>query len=546
MQSKTLDMYSLGAPDAWWVEERDILRDMFLQLNEYSDISDSTKVFLCGRRGSGKSAIARMLVEQSQRTYKEAVPGEEKEYGAYMRVVERLCDLRDAGNNVDIKGAIKLLWQWALPVKVMQTVLHQANEFGEPLDPNLEVMTKYIESLKPEIHARSPMGYVLTSTFQEAEKHLKEGNLYNYLLRLSSSVPFTEAIGALKAKTLKRNTLIVFDTLESYKIYSPAMVDGLSGVVESIISFLGSTDTQNISVKFFLPAEIYEKIVSSIPSKASYSTVFLRWTVPDLITMLSKRFLMVLKRTSAVSEQQLTKLEIAVDEAYKKRDGRHLRDEFWYNTGFLPRTILNTATVRREEDSFAYIIRHTFRRPRDFVFQLMQTIVNYSALAKEFPYIKDQTVITGVHDRSKLMAILGDALTPFHTGEGGDLVNDARTVFHDRPRIMNGRELRHFGEDLYSISPSWETDPSDFLRLLLRSGVVGIPYTNDTRLGKSNIYIKTRFEHLLPDTIPLRDDLQYCVHPVMSDLFDMKQLDDGMCVYPLTDQDNWLESVSGI
>ncbi len=100
---------------------------------------------------------------------------------------------------------------------------------------------------------------------------------------------------------------------------------------------------------------------------------------------------------------------------------------------------------------------------------------------------------------------------------------------------MTGRELKRFASDLYSIYTFKDYEPEDFVRVLLRSGVIGMPYSQESPKGKSDLYHKARFEYVMADTLPYRDDLRYCVHPVMGDLFDMKHPQDGKAIYPYSE-----------
>ena len=106
---------------------------------------------------------------------------------------------------------------------------------------------------------------------------------------------------------------------------------------------------------------------------------------------------------------------------------------------------------------------------------------------------------------------------------------------------MNGRELSQFAKQLYTLH-QWDVEPATFVHQLLRSGVVGIPIPVE-----SPLYIKVRFEYLMSDLLPdVRHDLDYCVHPVMGDLFRMRPPDNGKAIYPLSELDRWMEEAASI
>lgn len=535
-----LSLYELGNADAWSGLESDgFLKRAFLPVQQYSEITDPGKAFLCGRRGSGKSAIAIKLAEQTLWRYREAIQGEVSQYGQYMAIVRQLSEVQIGYSYADVKSAVQRLWEWVLPVKAMQTVVVQAKKLGEPTDPDLDEMERYLEQLPHPLNSGSTIGQLLSNTFTSAMKELPTGTFDTFLVNLTGTREFLSAVEALGRKAKTGDVLIALDTLESYNIFAPYMVDGFKGVLEAINSFLTDRRMRGVLLKFFVPAEIYEKVFSGIPSKAGGSTVFMHWRSADLISLLAGRFLAVLEKTECIPEHQLQMLVNTVSKAYSKHDGRHLRKEFWYGNGFLPSKILNT--LGREEDCLAYMFRHTFRRPRDVAMTQMQEIVNNAALSGEFPYISSHNVVKGVHEELVLMRVLGDALSPYEGLLPGPVVSNARTVFYNRPWCMSGRDLRRFSRDLYSIHPFPDVGVEEFPPLLLRAGVVGL--TTDL---PSILYRKARFEYLMPNVLPFRDDLEYCVHPVMGDLFHMKQPEDGKAIYPLPELDSWLEEEATI
>ena len=238
--------------------------------------------------------------------------------------------------------------------------------------------------------------------------------------------------------------------------------------------------------------------------------------------MLARRFLTVLQQIEAVSYPEFERLKSLVDVAYKVKDGRHLRKEFWYDTGFLPRTIKNR--LGEEEDTFAYILRHTMRRPRDLITAQMQYIIYEAAEAGELPKISPESVVRGVHNPTPLLQILKESLAPYEDDFPSELVATAQSIFSERPMIMTGRELKQFAKDLYGLHELENIDPHMFVTTLLRCGVIG-QLEKETTGGKpSRLYFKAHFEHLMQGNLPFNERLTYCVHPVMADAFDMRRL----------------------
>lgn len=263
--------------------------------------------------------------------------------------------------------------------------------------------------------------------------------------------------------------------------------------------------------------------------------------------MLARRYLTVLNRTEARPQEELKRLTDLVNKAYVGRDGRHLRDEFWYQTGFLPKTIVNKRGI--DEETFPYILRHTMRRPRDLITAQMQKIVNEAVKNGEFPYISAASVVAGVHDQRALHQILLGALAPYEDNFPAALVNAARAAFYKRSPIMTGRELKVFAKELYSLKALKNIEPEKFVEILLQCGVVGLkeeqPAPGD-RTGAPRPYCIARFEHLMEGNLPLTDRLVYCVHPVMANAFNMASTGPEGVIYPMPTDDVWLEGAASI
>ena len=502
---------SLGTSDAWDKQEGDNLEENFLPIHQFSEISDSENSFLSGRRGSGKSAICRMLAKRSDKAYSRPIEGEKNEYGEYMNVVDQLTHDRDSGYPVNIKESVRRLWAWVLPVVAMQTIVTRVRDSGQTPDDDVRCMKEYLESLPHGLSADSNIGHLLSHTFRDARQLLPERGFQTALLDLVNSHGHVAALRSLHNKTRKSSVLLIFDTLESYRMFQPYMIEGLQGVLEAVKAFFADPQMSGVSIKFFIPSEIYDRVIAGIPGKVQSRTVFLRWKTADLMTMLARRFLSVLQQIEAVSYPEHERLKSLVDVAYKVKDGRHLRSEFWYDTGFLPRKIKNG--FGNEEDTFAYILRHTMRRPRDLITAQMQYIVYAAFEAGELPQISPESVVKGVHHPIPLLQILKESLAPYEDDFPTELVSAAQGIFSKRPMIMTGRELRQFAMELYSLHELDNIQPKTFVTTLLRCGVIGQMEDEVTGVEPSHMYYKAHFEHLMQGNLPFNRSSQLLCAP---------------------------------
>jgi hypothetical protein len=536
--------YRLGGPDAWGKFESLILREVFFKTQQYDDISGLDKIFLCGRRGSGKSAIARMLAEDKRWKYAQSIQGERSEYGAFMDIVQSLGALKDNGVKIDIRRAISRLWSWTLRVTAMRILVNLALDNGEHKDNDIKQMEVFLDSLPHPIHSESTIGHLLSVMFGRAIDMVNEGTFDHYLVELNNSKEFTFALQALERKTKRERLLLVLDTLESNHVFEKYVVEGFQGILEAIVAFLADTRVHGVSLKYFLPAEVYEDVFSGFPGKVQPQVVFMRWQAADIIALLAGRFLHVLKKNKSIPLGDAEKLSTIVKNAYDRQDGGQLREEFWYSEKFLPRKIHNT--VGGEEDCFAYLLRHSFRRPRDIITGSMQQIVYYSVINKEFPYISEASVIAGVHSDTALQQMLADALSPYEGKIPISMISGARSAFFGRQVILNGSQLKQFSKELYNLHPLKNLDHEVFIDMLLRCGVIGLVKETVVSETKPQLYCTGQFEYMMQGNLPLTERLVYCIHPVMADLFKMDAPKGRGVVYPMPEEDTWLEKKASI
>ena len=546
-ENLTNEDYSLGNLEAWEQEERDNLPINFLSIKQYSLIADSDNIFLCGRRGTGKSAIALMLEMKEPYKYKCSIPGESQNYGQYLRIVKQLSNRWDINENIDLRHTIRCLWQWVLPVLAMQVVLCKSKNLPKIFN-EVKIIKAYFNTLPAPLYEKSTIGHLLGNIFQEANNILnKEGVVAfdTYLLNLTGTREFNSAIEATHNIVKDNKIFLVIDTIESYKIFDPFMTESFQGILDAITSLCGDSKVRFITLKLFIPAEMFEPIFEKYPGKVSSRAVFMRWRAQDLTSILARRFLNVLSRTEAVPSSDINKYNELIKNAYDRNDGRLLRKEFWYNTKFMPKYITNR--MGNNEDSFAYMLRHTQRRPRDMI-AMLQSIINVSREIKEFPFISEQSLYKGIHNKQLLSHIVAEALTPYEGKIPAKLMSGSRSIFYNRPTIMSGHELKKFSNELYSIAPLDTIDPADFLSILVKCGIIGLIDESEKGYGKE-IYIKAKFDYIHHETIAISDRLTYCLHPAVADLFQMKPPEQLMsAIYPYPDplEDHWIEDEVGI
>jgi len=529
--------------DAWADDRRYLLKD-FLPIDPYNKVTENDRCFLCGRRGSGKSAIAVKIIKSDFYSHRKVIEGEESQYGAYMDQIDGLNARRLEGLKVDIKRFIKLLWVYTLQIVMLQETINYLDKIGKN--------QKYSNAIKTYLNKEKllniKIGNILRNVFREAVNKLKDDysnpeELYGYIHDISSNLEFTNLIDQAPGILGSNKILIVLDTLESYKVHSFEMLEGLKGVIQAVISLFGIRKYNNYGIRLFIPAEVFEDVATEIPAKIMPRTIFLRWRFSDLLKMISKRYFRMISKNNLISGYDKKEIDNMLKSGINK-EGYCLRNNFWYDKKYIPQTIHNE--YQREEDSFAYILRHTQRKPREVIL-ILNKIIEIALENNELPNISEKSIKKGVHDNGVLQVLVSDALSPFE-GYIENIVDRARSIFAENPRFMSGIELKKFSKKIWDLGYLEEIHPDNFLKILLRSGLIGVlkNYEKHKEKPPKNYWV-AKFEYLMQNHIPFSNDRIYCVHPMFGDFFDMSRGGlNCLPIYPEPEDDIWLEKVIGI
>lgn len=541
--------YHIGGLDAW--EDDSIwINKCFVSTQHFMAITEFRRCFLAGRRGSGKSAIGIMSAKMGKWDICEVKEGEKAQYGAYTDLVQDYSERQFNGNALDIKKFVFLLWRYTLRVVTIQTVVkHLVREAGHTECEDLNFMRAFLDR---NGYSDNDIGDILHDTFERINSSLRPGTngvaeVYAQARALYSIKHFKKCVQLIPKLLEKRRLLIVLDTLESYEIHNQPMKLGLRGVIAAILDFYREDALKdNVDLKFFLPAEIYEDVASEIPAKTIGNTVFLRWKSKDLIALLSIRYLEMLKKTKLIDKTRAIILDRVVASAIESGLGDNgtkiLRKGFWYENSFFPSHITNR--LNDNEDTFAYIFRHTQKRPREIIFAV-NAIIDRSVARNELPAISEASIKEGLHDNATLQLIVSEALSPFE-GYISKIVDRSRATFFRKKRIMSGGVLKQFAHALYEIGPVGSMTPDDFIEFLLRSGVVGLVKDPDHNRSSGHKYTLALFEYLMQDHAALSSEFHYAVHPALGDFFSMVSPKEYGPIYPEPIEDKEFEMEIGI
>ncbi|MGE3541899.1 MAG: hypothetical protein AB7N91_31340 [Candidatus Tectimicrobiota bacterium] len=544
-------MNRLGYLDAEHAYEKQHFSDFFIHTKSVSEATDDGIAFVCGRRGSGKSAIANMLGSMlsadGKRKYDVHIAMSRSDYESTQ---VQLCDdltttLRHA-SPINVEIYYYHIWNYILRisviigcVKITQALppLQQEEKYrsiteyvksfyaGADSCPAEEALDKARICLEAVAGSRSPtVGFSaeLTRCFND-DRHRDAYNLARSFFR-------------------DYRGILSIDTIEQYSVTHPYLA-AWKGMCRAVKDFHISQKGENFFLKCFLPAELTTLLFAENLAKYNEISVYLRWSYAELIEFISRRYANFLKNAECPEHLHITETidSYRKNMCDKSKAKEILKEELWHT--YFPRFVRNI--YGWEEDSAAYIIRHTQKRPRE-ILSCMNHIVEEAIENRTIPKVSEKSVYDGIHHPRNLHQLLTDSVSIFYAiygsiGEGGSISDLARVMFSNETTIFTEAKLRQFAKRafsvLYGVSMAASVADRDAVDMVIRSGLVGVvvdPESSERNIlsNRNFKYYYTKFEYCVPDRIVLNDKSLCAVHPMLGDPLRLKDPKNGV-VYPL-------------
>lgn len=323
---------SFGAPAA----ERDIavgLQDYFVESEAYNRIASRSKTIVLGNRGTGKSAIFKVLAERSKSAGSLVIELNPEHY-SYEMLTSILRSEREG--SWAKHGAFSSSWRYLILIRVMQELTasgprvktgsaakiynYLRDNFKGAADSPIALLVAYLKRIE---------GFKI-GTYEAAIKTRELASLYK-LQELEPLIPCVQEL------LEKRPVVVLVDELDKGWDSSEDAKAFVSGLFQAAISL--NELSKKLTVCISLRQELYDSIPALYDDTQKYRDLVetIRWDEPSLLAVVAKR------------------IRHSVPDLARASDA-----ECWASV------FAETLTYRKNK-SFNYLVDRTLYRPRELI-----------------------------------------------------------------------------------------------------------------------------------------------------------------------------------
>ena len=328
----TLERMNFGAPAA----ERDIalgLTDYFVESEAYKRLANRSKTIVLGNRGTGKSAIFKILADRAKRSGTQVIELNPENY-AYEMLSSVLRGEREG--SWAKHGAFTSSWKYLVLVRLMQELTAGG--------PRLKTgsAARVYEYLRDNVHGSQDSPIAVLISYLKRIEGFKIGSVEASLktvelAKLYKLQEIEPLIPCIRDLLEKRPVIVLVDELDKGWDNSEDAKAFVSGLFQAAISL--NELSHKLTVYISLRQELYDSIPALYDDTQKYRDLIetIRWDEPSLLAVAARRI-----------RHSYPELENASDEGS-------------WNTVF-------AETLRyRKARSFNYLVDRTLYRPRELI-----------------------------------------------------------------------------------------------------------------------------------------------------------------------------------
>lgn len=509
----------LGDVDAEteWNDDAKQSSTIFFHIESYGEFKEQDCLFLFGRRGTGKTAIIRMLDYEIKRG--DAGPyifsnliDQEKTFINLIRQIRQsqFAEMIES----ELIFYLTKSWEWIIITSAMLSVY--ANIGIDSRNDNLKIIHDFLKR-NNLLDEPTPINRII-DIISKTRRNIKRSTnilklIEEFLKDLISSPDFREAKRALSNILTKEKgyCLVMIDSLERINISDKIAISVISSLVQAVRNIYQNRQNR-ILAKAAFPSEIYTHIDIFNPGKIEVKNLFINWSYNDLFCLISMRFYKYLIKEG----EKLRYIDTCIAKEAKC---------FLYE--YLPETIETRHGINI--DTFAYILRHTHKTPRHIIilFNVIMTI----AEKMDIPLrnMEQKFIREAVHAR--LDIITKEAIEVYNMiYDGADKI--ITTILSNEKNIFSGKLLDKFIKKASSLIHRKNINAEEIKRLLFESGSVGIVIKKQKGIQSTDkLLIEAYYQYQKKSYHKSPEKVICVIHPMMYRYF-YNEVDLNKFVYP--------------
>lgn len=489
-----------------WKEDKNLSSRLFVHTESYEIFKQKNNLFLFGRRGTGKTALVKMLdfeinneLLKSEYNYSKIIYQED----TLFKVTMILRDFEESFNHHELSHVLKEMFIWIIYTEAILAVTKKSKSAEIP-DSYLSKMKAFLTSenfIETEtVHTTiAPLDRALEilsdCIIDVAEGKQKMGMALLKTLRMLNSGVYKEALNALVGllNEKKEMCLILIDSQDLYNLEDSVSDSVYTGLIDAVLSIFNQSSKYRIILKVALPSEIVPHLKLSNYGKMNDKEHYIFWKYNDLLKLIARRFCQILVRNGIINEK--------CDQIKNS-----LPREFIYR--FLPEKTTSYNGI--EFDSVAYIVNHTQKKPRELIslFNLILTLAKQNNIP--FNKVTPQCIREGTNVKIETLSkvVLELYKDIFHNAD-----RIIKKTFEGSENVMTYGEMHKKLKQALSLVGTSNIEKNDIERLFTESGVIGI--VEEIRPIESGKFIcEANFEYQIKGTLTLQSWSKLVIHPM--------------------------------
>lgn len=470
----------------------DLLFDPRTTLSRRND--DLRPWVIVGRRGAGKTAF--LYHRCFSGIYEHKVGIESAQLRAIGLTIEAVLDQSNKDYAPFVEN-VSRLWRAILMTSAIAMVCKTCRYRSDvKSDPYFLAMKDFLDRIG--IDGQTAARTIMNKLLKKAREHDSEasldvrGDLEDVLINQIGVGEATEALEAF-CEAHRQKVIILIDSVEQFPVDDFRMDAAAAGLLH-LISQLRLAYSP-IHICYCIPSELYHHYASTIsanPEKDFESMLMLQWSASELLKMSALR---LDKYLSALHSVRLRR-----DNGLPENPDREDVHRFWQR--LMPKQVVNN--LGKQEDSFAFILRHTQLLPRH-VIGIFNQIIRLSLMRDDDQFrMTEDDVVKGV--RLAANSICAGVISSYRQihPSGGELCESML------PHMTNAFTMSEFRLFYRNYGRGIVADYYEALRMFKDLGIFGIVF------DETKVYYKGEFEYTQPGSMALSEDDTFCIHPAFA------------------------------